>query len=110
MFLALLLFLDSAIAQDDAERQERIKEAIEGTRSLEDQFSKKSCERGDVLACLRLAGLHCAMSDIFEVTICTADGMPVYKLTLDKLKVYQGEMPKKWTIEVIQERQPASEK
>ena len=109
MSLGLLGLFVSAVAQDDADRQERINAAVEGTRSLEDQFSNESCEAGDVLACLRLAGLNCDMSaDISGTTICSADGRAIYRLTLDMLDVHQGELPKKWVVEVLKERPPAS--
>lgn len=109
MLLGLSLFLASAIAQDDADSQERINTIVEGTRSLEDQFTNEQCEGGDVLACLRLAGLSCEKSgfDLAGTTVCSADGKAIYRLTLDKLRVTQGQMPRKWTIEVLRV-QPAN--
>lgn len=109
MFFGLSLFFASADAQDDADRQGRINAIVEGTRTLEDQFTFEQCERGDVLACLRLAGLSCEMSgfDLAGTTVCSADGKAIYRLTLDKLRVTQGQMPRKWTIEVLR-AQPAN--
>lgn len=108
MSLGLLLLLVSAVAQDDADRQERINTIVESTRSLEDQFSQKYCEEGDVLACLLLAGLDCEMStDSSGRTICSANGRPIYRLTHDPLTIRQHEVPKKWIVEILQQLPPA---
>lgn len=107
--LVLSLLLVSAVAQDDADHQDRIDAIVEGTRSLEDQYGKKYCEEGDVMACLRLAGLQCeSSSDNSGRTICSAHGRPIYRFTHDILSVRQHEYPRKWTVEIMRQLPAAS--
>ena len=102
MFVGLILLAAPAIAQDDQGREKQTRTIIEGTRSLEEQYDKVNCGRGDVLSCLRIAGFDCARStDDSFVTICSLDGRPFYRLTLDWRTNRTHEIPRKWVVEIV---------